>query len=163
MIVLITGAPASGKTTLGQILATTYNYVQLDGDQLIKDLGLKSENWNQIHSQLRLKASELHQQKNVVISHVVLPETITSYYDYYEALTIPFKAILLKPQINTLLERSAVRTSHPKPTPENFIHYFHEKFTEGFVEKKYGALYLDNSVQNLEETMQYINTYINKV
>ncbi|MBU0579035.1 dephospho-CoA kinase [Patescibacteria group bacterium] len=79
MILLITGSPAAGKTTLGNIFVEKYGFKQLDGDQVIKELGLTSKSWNKIHDQIFDRSLTIHTSSNVVITHAVLADKFAFY------------------------------------------------------------------------------------
>lgn len=159
MILLLTGSPASGKTTIANILQSKYDFQLLDGDQLIKDLGLTSKSWNQIHEEIFKRSISLHWQKNVVISHVVLPDTFERYIDHFNKHSIEFKIVVLKPQIETLLARNTIRTSHPKPTPIEYIHYFDEKYNKQ-EDQSSNLLIMDNTDQTPESTAELVVSYV---
>ncbi len=149
MILLITGSPAAGKTTIGSILAKRYGFKQLDGDQVIKELGLTSKSWNKIHDQIFDKSLTMHTSGNVVITHVVLADKFAFYQNFYKRKKIPFEIVLLKPQKKTLLSRNKIRTCHPQSTPLDAIDFFYSKFRSNHNG-------LNNSEQTPEDTAKQI-------
>lgn len=62
MILLISGPSASGKTTIAHLISERYGYHHIDGDQVIKDLDLKSKAWNSIHHNLIEKSLSKHKE-----------------------------------------------------------------------------------------------------
>ena len=124
VIVLITGSSASGKTTVARALETFYQFQLIDGDQVIKDLGLTSKSWNLIHDHLINRALQLDSSENVVISHVVLPEKFTYYQEKLAHSSQNLLLVVLQPTLKTLHARTKIRKSHPKPTPTDVIDFF---------------------------------------
>ena len=96
MVILLTGSSASGKTSIGKLLSKKYNYQHLDGDQIIKDLGLTSKSWNLIHEEVIRRSVQKDSQTNVVISHVVLPDKFEFYKKAFRKKNIEFKIVVLK-------------------------------------------------------------------
>ncbi|MBU0579234.1 hypothetical protein KJ628_04690 [Patescibacteria group bacterium] len=155
MILLITGSPASGKTTIANILSNKHKFQQIDGDEVIKDLGLKSKAWNTIHHELISRALSQHAVDNVVVSHVVPLEKMNLYQTELLKSKIELKVIVLQPTKEALLERNQVRTCHPKPTPIEVIDYFYEKF-QAYQNTSSDCLIIDTSNQAQEETIKEI-------
>lgn len=158
VIVLITGSSASGKTTIAQALREKYQFHHIDGDQVIKDLGLTSKSWNTIHDQLIDRVLQLDSSVDVVISHVVLPEKFGYYQDILAKAGRTMNIVVLKPSLQSLQQRNLIRKSHPKPTQAIVIDYFYQKFLE--MNPNDGKWFIiDSSQQESAETVRQIVDY----
>jgi gluconate kinase len=151
MILLLTGACAAGKSTIAQILAEQHNFVMIDGDAMIKELGLKSKDWNQVHNDLIKRAEIASKEKGVVISHVVFPDKFHLYQKHFQNKNIPFKTVVLHTQKEILYKRNLIRTCHPKPTPENIIDYFHKEL--GTAKEAGNIMIIDSTQQTPLQTV----------
>lgn len=159
MILLITGSSASGKTTVARALSEQYQFLHIDGDQVIKDLGLTSKAWNSIHDNLMDRALQFHSDVNIVISHVVLPEKFAYYQEKLSAIDRDFKLVILNPTKTVLYSRTGSRKSHPKPTPLDVIDFFYDSFKSAKATNR-TQLVIDNSLQTEQETLESIIHYL---
>lgn len=159
MIVLITGPSASGKTTIARELCEKYQFHLIDGDQVIRDLGLTSKAWNSIHDHLIDRALQVEPNIHVVISHVVILEKFAYYQEKMAKFKRDFHIVVFQPSLETLHDRSRVRKSHPKPTPQEFIDFFYDQF-KSIKATNYDCLVIDNSLQSEQETLEEIVKYI---
>lgn len=157
--VVITGSSASGKTTLAQALNEKHQFHHIDGDQVIKDLGLTSKSWNLIHDQMINRALQLDSSVNVVISHVVLPEKFTYYQEKLAHSNRNLLLVVLQPTFKTLRDRAKIRKSHPKPTPPDAIDFFYHSF-ESVKATNTTQLVIDNSIQTEQESLEMISSYL---
>ena len=158
VIVLITGSSASGKTTIAKLLEKHHQFHLIDGDQVIKDLGLTSKSWISIHHCLIDRALQFDTDAKVVISHVVLPEKFEYYQDILAKAGRTLKIIVLKPSLQSLQQRNLVRKSHPKPTPVIVIDFFYQKFLEINPNTRNWFI-VDSSLQDSAETARQIVDY----
>lgn len=158
MIILITGSSASGKTTIGRLLAEKCNYDHIDGDQVIKDLGLTSKSWNSIHGEIIRRSALGGSPTNAVISHVVLPDKFEFYEKAFRKNNVDYRIVVLDPKKSVLLDRNQIRTCHPRPTPLDVIDYFHGKFRDSDLENL-NCYVLDNSGQAELDTVDAIVDY----
>ncbi len=158
VIVIITGSSASGKTTIAKLFEKNCLFHLIDGDQVIKDLGLTSKSWNSIHDNLIDRALQFNFDSNVVISHVVLPEKFAYYQEKLAKHCRDLQIVVLIPSLETLHVRARIRKSHPKPTPQEFIDFFYDKF-KSIQATNDDYLVIDNSLQTEQQTLKEIVKY----
>lgn len=137
-MLLITGPSASGKTTLGKQLVDQLGYTQLDGDVVWNELKKsgrlgfqgKTIHWNEIHSDLMLRAYSLSRKSRVVLTHVVLPDTIPKYVEFFQDLGVQFNIEVLMASKKELMNRSQSRPTFNRPTPPYVINTMHDLFAD---------------------------------
>ncbi len=88
-IIAINGTSGSGKSTVAEILADR-GYLAIDGDCAIQAVrhkkGTKQYEWDELINEIVCEIDVLSLfGKNIVISHVVLPEDMDKYIDIFES------------------------------------------------------------------------------
>jgi adenylate kinase family enzyme len=152
-VVLISGPCASGKSTLGKILASNYGYIHIDGDTVwhkVKQTN-KKIHWNEIHDEIMLQSIEFS-QSNIVITHLIPPDVFPEYEAFYNERSISFEIMILMPPKDIIMKRNQTRTCWKHPTPEDFIDSFYFVFTDA--QNKYGQYFVSNSESTPEETIK---------
>jgi gluconate kinase len=157
-VLLITGTCASGKTTLGELLAQNHLYHHIDGDtfkkKLKKERGLSKLDWNAIHDDLMLHTLDFIQQADVVITHVVLPEKINDYVTFYAERNISFNFVILMPSKKSIYQRNATRTCWSAPTPHKYIDEFYDAYDSA--REKNSQYFLDTTNHSPGESLELI-------
>ena len=154
-ITVINGTCGSGKSTVAEILQDK-GYLAIDGDCAIQAIrhkkGTKKYEWDELINEIVCEIDILSLfGKNIVLSHVVLPEDIEKYIGAFKTRSIEYKFILLKPEYQTVLDRCQTRTCHDKVTPEEWIKHFYDILIfDGRVD------IVDNTNQTAEETAEAI-------
>jgi tRNA uridine 5-carbamoylmethylation protein Kti12 len=155
-ILLISGPCASGKTTLGNILASQYGYIHIDGDPVWNQLKQKDKDihWNDIHADIMRRSIE-YGHSNVVITHLVPPGVIPQYEVFYNKHDVSFDLIILLPPLETLIQRNKTRTCWENPTPDDVINKYYNIFIGA--KNEYGHYFVNNSKLTPKETIkQYL-------
>ncbi len=154
-IVVLTGTCGSGKSTVAELL-TDRGFLAIDGDCVIQAVrhktGKKQYEWGQLVVEI---ASELDILslfgKNIVLSHVVLPEDLDKLVGVFEARKMRYRFFLLKPEYATAVERCQTRTCHTSVTPEVWIRHFYDLLV--YDER---VEVVDNTGMTPEQTADYI-------
>jgi len=154
-IIVLNGTCGSGKTTVAERLADK-GWLAIDGDCAIQSLryktGQKKYEWNELIDEIAHEIDILSLfGKNIVLSHVVLPEDFEKYKKMFDTQNLKYKFVLLKPEYHTVVERCQTRTCHETVTPEQWIKHFYDVlvFDERFET-------LDNTNMTAEETAEHI-------
>ena len=134
-VLLLSGTCASGKSTLSYLLARQYGAVQIDGDWITHlrqaELGRKVD-FNEIHNEMLVLAEGfVRLGKTVVIAHVILPEAMVIYHDFFTSHKIPYMAAVLMPAESSVLEWNLNRKCWPKTTPEYWVKKFYDDLKGG--------------------------------
>ncbi|MDD4296876.1 MAG: dephospho-CoA kinase, partial [Ruminiclostridium sp.] len=129
-IIVLNGTCGSGKTTIAELLADK-GWLVIDGDCAIQSLrhkkGTKQYEWNELINEIACEIDILSLFcKNIVLSHIVLPEDFKKFIELFESRNIKYKLILLKPEYQTVVERCQLRTCHTSITPEKWIKHFYD-------------------------------------
>ena len=154
-IIIINGTSGSGKSTIAEILSEK-GFLAIDGDCAIQAVrhkkGTKQYEWDELISEIVFEIDVLSLfGKNIVISHVVLPEDLNKYIDIFESRNMKYKFFLLKPEYQTAVERCQTRTCHTSITPEYWIKHFYDSLN--FDDR---VIVVDNTNMTAEETAEYI-------
>jgi gluconate kinase len=155
-IIVLNGTCGSGKTTIAELLAEK-GWFPIDGDCAIQSLrykkGTKQYEWNELIDEIACEIDILSLFcKNIVLSHIVLPEDIDKYVEIFESRNIKYKFILLKPDYHTAVERCQTRICHTSITPEKWIRHFYDILV--FDDGRFDII--DNSVMTAQETTETI-------
>lgn len=129
-VIVLNGTCGSGKTTIAELLVDM-GWLAIDGDCAIQSLrhkkGTNQYAWNEVINEIACEIEILSLfSKNIVLSHIVLPEDFNKYIELFESRNIKYKLILLKPEYQTAVERCRIRTCHTSITPEKWIKYFYD-------------------------------------
>ena len=155
-IIVLNGTSGSGKTSVAEYLQNN-GYLAMDGDCAIQSLryktGTKKYEWQALIEEIAIEIGLLmHFTKNIVLSHIVLPEDVEVYMQIFASYGLQYKFALLKPNYQTAVERCQTRTAHESVTPEVWIRHFYDLlvFDEHVVD------IIDNTNQTIEETATQI-------
>jgi len=132
------------------------NWLAIDGDCAVESLrnkkGIKQYEWIELINEIACEIDILSVfSKNIVISHIVLPEDLEKYIKLFEARHLKYKLILLKPEYQTAVERCKNRTCHAVITPDKWIKYFYDILV--FDSRFY---IVDNTNMSEEQATEYI-------
>ncbi len=128
----------------------------IDGDCVIQTVRYKNKRkeyeWNELIEEIANQIDILTIfGRNIVISHVILPEDLDKYIEIFESRHLQYKFILLKPEYQTAVERCQTRTCHATVTPEQWIKHFYD-----LLEFDDRVAVVNNTVMTAEETAEYI-------
>jgi hypothetical protein len=133
-------------------------WLAIDGDCAVQTLrhkkGTKDYEWNELINEIacEIDISSLF-SKNIVLSHIVLPEDINKYIEIFKSRSIIYKLILLKPDYQTAVDRCQTRTCHTSITPEKWIKHFYDKLV--FEDNEFEII--NNSGLSVQETLAIID------
>ena len=119
LVILLIGPAGSGKTTLGRLVAENERWIHLSEDDLWTEIGHPSHlprdgaGQDRVHAQVhqRIEASE-RDRRNVLFEFLVYEDPPFRIEDYQRFLAnrgIPFVTRVLRPTVETILERQRVR------------------------------------------------------
>jgi len=155
-IIVLNGTCGSGKTTIAEVLVDN-GWLAIDGDCAIQTLrhkkGTKQYKWNELINEIAREIDILSLFcKNIVLSHIVLPEDFNKFKKIFESRKMKYKFILLKPKYQTAVERCQMRTCHTSITPEKWIKHFYDilVFDDGLFD------IIDNSDMTVHDTAETI-------
>lgn len=154
-IVVLNGTCGSGKSTIAEIF-TQKGYLAIDGDCVIQVVRHKNKrkefNWNELIEEIACEIDILSMfSKNIVLSHVILPEDLDKYIDVFETRGMRYQLFLLKPEYQAAVQRCNTRTCHTSITPEYWIKHFFD-----LLDFDSRVIIVDNTSMTAEETTQYI-------
>ena len=166
---LISGIPASGKTTTSKKLAESLDksiYISADelrtNNQVLPYINTEEEvkeySEKVIRKQSNLAKSMLEKSITPILDEVVGRQELSLYKDYLEGYDLLF--VTLNPPFHIVVERDNERSeeekfdtkSNPLPNPKQW--WEHLKQLVLTVSDK--GLWVDNSKMNIEETVTYI-------
>lgn len=155
-IIVLNGTCGSGKTTIAELFADK-GWLAVDGDCAIQSLrhkkGTKQYEWNELTEEIKCEIDILSLFcKNIVLSHVILPEDYKKFVEIFESRNLKYKLILLKPQYQVAVERCQTRTCHTSITPEKWIKHFYDVLV--FDQHQFDII--DNSDMTAEDTIERI-------
>lgn len=155
-VIILNGTCGSGKTTIAELLVDK-GWLAIDGDCVIQSLRHKKETkqyeWNELINEIACEIEILSLFcKNIVLSHIVLPEDFNKYIELFKSRYIKYKLILLKPEYQTAVERCKIRTCHTSITPEKWIKHFYDNLV--FDNDRFDII--DNSDMTAEDTAEII-------
>ena len=155
-IIVLNGTCGSGKTTIAELLVDK-GWLAIDGDCAIQSLRYKKRTkqyeWSELVNEIVCEIDILSLfSKNIVLSHVVLPEDFKKFIELFESRNIKYKLILLKPEYQTAVERCRIRTSHTSITPEKWIKHFYNILV--FDDAQFDIV--DNSDMTAQDTAETI-------
>jgi len=155
-IIVLNGTCGSGKTSIAEYLQDN-EYLVIDGDCAVQSLRhkkrVKQYEWNELINEITNEIKLLtYFNKNIVLSHIVLPEDVEKYMRIFELCRLQYKFILLKPDYQTAVQRCQNRTAHDSVTPEIWVRHFRDLL----VFDKRMADVIDNTNQSIEETVAEI-------
>ena len=155
-IIVLNGTCGSGKTTIAELLADK-GWLAIDGDCAIQSLrhkkGTKQYEWNELINEIACEIDILSLFcKNIVLSHIVLPQDLKMFIEQFESRNLEYKLILLKPEYQTAVERCQIRTCHTSITPEKWIKYFYDILV--FDDDRFSII--DNSHMTAQDTAETI-------
>jgi len=157
-VLVISGTCASGKTTISDVLAQQYGFVQLDGDwppSKRKAEKGTSIGFNEAHNELLALAEGIvHLSHDVVIAHVVLPEWVPHYERYLVERGISHRIVILMPRMDVILDRNETRECWW--TERGIIERFHDALLAG--DGHVQGLFYDNGEETAEETANRLAT-----
>ena len=90
--------------------------------------------------------------KNIVLSHIVLPEDLKKFLELFESRNLEYKLILLRPEYQTVIERCQIRSCHTGITPEKWIKHFYDILV--FDDDRFSII--DNSHMTAQDTAETI-------
>jgi gluconate kinase len=154
-VLLITGTCASGKTTLGKLLADKYGYIHIDGDEVWKEVKAqrgKQVGWNDIHQDILTHTTQFVDLSKIVITHVIFPELLPIYQAFYAQRNLQLIVIVLMPKNEVIYSRNQLRKCWPVPTAQKDIDDINKKLKSDL----YLSYYLDTSDQSPGESVAAI-------
>lgn len=155
-IIVLNGTCGSGKTTIAELFVIQ-GWLGIDGDCAIQSLrykkGIKQYEWMELIEEILQEIDILALfNKNIVLSHIILPEDLNQYIKHFQSRKMNYKLILLKPQYQTALERCQIRTCHTSITPEKWIQHFYDRLV--FDDDLFSIV--DNSEMTAQEAAETI-------
>jgi len=159
-IIVLNGTCGSGKSTIAETLSAR-GYLGIDGDCAIQSLrhktGRKQYEWKELINEIAHEIDILSLfGKDIVLSHVILPEDMTTYLEIFKTRKMNYHFFLLKPTYETAVTRCQSRTCHASITPEYWIKHFYDVLT--FDNQ---VTVVDNTHMTPEETADYISANLN--
>ena len=162
-MMILTGTCASGKTTTAEVLMSRYGFVALDSDCVRRVIehktGLAKVEYNgpeMFEEILNTIDILLTLQKDIALSHVILPNELDQYHDMFEERELPYMMFVLQPNHETAVARSQTRTCWPNITPEKWVRYFHDEFSQSSEQLRETVVMYDNSHLTAEESADEI-------
>lgn len=154
-VIVLNGTSGSGKSTVAEALIEK-GFLAIDGDCAIQVLrhktGNKKYDWNELTEEIAHEIDILSVfGKNIVLSHIVLPEDLDKYIDIFKKRKLKYRFFLLKPQYQTAVERCRTRTCHTSVTPEYWLKHFYDLLV--FDSR---VVTVDNTNMTVEETAEHI-------
>jgi len=158
-LIVLNGTCGSGKTTIAEVFIDK-GWLAIDGDCAIQSLrhkkGTKQYEWKELINEIACEIDILSLFcKNIVLSHIILPEDYKKFIELFKSRNIKYNLILLKPEYQTAVERCRLRTCHTTITPEKWIKHFYDilVFDDRFD-------IVDNSDMSVQDTAETILNYI---
>lgn len=154
-ITVLTGTCGSGKSSVAEAFARRGCLV-IDGDCAIQTLrhrtGVKKYAWDALIEEICREIGIVSVfGREIVLSHIIMPEDLPRYLQCFRNLGLACRLILLKPAYDCAVERCRTRTCHTSVTPEEWIRYYYERL----VFDQYVHV-IDNAGMSVEETVQEI-------
>lgn len=132
-LIVLTGTCASGKSTTAEELVAGHGFYGIDGN-CVRDVvrykyGRTDFAFNGVEMVQEI-AQEidilLALQKDIVLSHVILPEDLHIYREMFLVRGLCYKIFVLQPQYAAAVSRSKERRGFPSPTPQDWVKHFHD-------------------------------------
>ena len=156
-IIVLNGTCGSGKTSVAEYFQDN-GYFAIDGDCAIQSLrhkkGAKQYEWNELINEIASEIGLLtYFTKDIVLSHVILPEDVERYISVFASYGLQYKLVVLRPDYQAAVERCQNRTAHENVTPEIWIKHFYDIL----IFDETGVDIIDNTNQSIEETATQID------
>lgn len=162
-VIVLNGTCGSGKTAIAEILANK-GFLAIDGDCAIQSLRHKKRTkhyeWNELIDEIACEIDILSVFcKDIVLSHIILPDDVSKYIDMFQIRNMRYKLFLLKPSYQTAVLRCQKRTCHTSITPEKWVKHFYDLLV--FDDDSF--ITVDNTYINSQVTAEAIlvNFYLN--
>ena len=130
-LIILNGTCGSGKSALAEALMLQHGYAAIDGDCMLQAAKYKRNgekiayNSDEALAEIAWEITVLAAFGNkIVLSHIILPEDWPRYSALFCEAETAIRHILLKPDIDTAIDRCTTRTCHQSGTPEYWIRYF---------------------------------------
>lgn len=159
-LLILNGTCGSGKSALAEALMLQHGYAAIDGDCVLQAAKHKrngekiaynsDEALNEITREISVLAAF---GDKIILSHIILSEDWPRYIALFTKLKLQFRHILLKPDIDTAIDRCTTRTCHQSVTPEYWIRYFHDRLN---YKDRSDVTVIDNKALTVAETVNQI-------
>jgi cytidylate kinase len=119
-IIVLNGTCGSGKSTVAELLVGK-GFLAIDGDCVMQTVkhkrNIKKVDFSDMFDEIAAEIDILSLfSKNLVLSHVILPEDMDKFIEIFESRKMRYQFILLKPEYQTAVERCQTRTCHTSIT-----------------------------------------------
>jgi gluconate kinase len=168
-IIALTGTCASGKTTTAEMLISKHGFYGIDGDSVMNivkhKLGITKFEFNGIEMFAEIVNHIdilLSFQKDIVLSHVILPSDIPKYQEIFKSRNLNYKFFLLQPNYASALSRSKTRTCFSGITPEEWVRFFYDELRVLEQLENSDVVVFDNSEYSVEESVDRIFKIFNE-
>lgn len=132
-LIVLTGTCASGKSTTAEVLIAGHGFHGIDGncvrDVLQHKYGRGGFAFNGVEMVQEI-AQEidilLALQKDIVLSHVIVPEDLHIYREMFLQRGLHYKIFVLQPRYAAAVSRSEERHGYQPPTAQEWVKHFHD-------------------------------------
>ncbi len=161
MLLLLSGLPGSGKTTLAKAYAARYGVAHLNSDLLRRELGLmgryRPEDKEKVYRLLLERTRQLLQEgKNVVVDSTFYKTTIR---EPFQQVAAACKAKLFWVELLAKEETIRQRLKTPRPDSEADFEVY-QKIRDAYVPIAEPHLVLQTDVMTLDELVAAMYAYI---
>ena len=158
-IILLNGTCGSGKSSTAEEMVKNHGYLAIDSDcvmQVVKHkLGVthvafdSKEMLDEIGKEIDILSAF---GDKIVLAHTVMPVDMPKYVSLFEGKGMDYRIILLRPDYETAVRRTQMRTCHRSITEEKWVRYFYDELVFE------GMEVFDNTGLTVEQAAREITT-----
>ena len=158
-VLVLNGTCGSGKSSVAEVLMKERGFAAVDTDCAMQVLKHKRALPRYSYDSEELFGEVTHEIDmllslgyDVALAHVIKPEDLRKWAEYFIGNNIRYAFFLLQPAYDVAVSRTKARTCHASITPEEWVRHYYDKLDAEKFDPSLGVHIYDNSAETAEET-----------